>query len=345
MSGQTMVFVDAGYLWGVMATVHGVERIDDLVVSYEPLATLLRDRIEQAVGPVLRIRWYDATDPTRRITNPRAVGMAQVPGVRLVEGRLARHGGQLQQKAVDTRLVADMVTIAHQHQTERFVLLTGDEDMVPGVEAAEDLGLHVEVWSIEADDAAPTVSRELVSLADTHRTINAQDLKTLITPVRSILTTIAQTPTPPPVAAPAPAPAPGPRPIPRPPRPRPTTTVDPTVELPNLWGIDQDAYHRPLTSDMPTNLTPQQQATHTGAIYARRWWHAANPEAREHIGAICPGPHDFQLIPTNIDKDLLRFAEDHDLDTWTHTWAKTCLRNGWWDEIDELTPADNETQP
>lgn len=78
---QTMVFVDAGYLFHVMATHHQVRNLDDLAVSYEALVDLIRRHIESQLGPILRIRWYDATDPTHRTTNHRAQGISQVAGV------------------------------------------------------------------------------------------------------------------------------------------------------------------------------------------------------------------------------------------------------------------------
>lgn len=365
MSDQVMVFVDAGYIWHTMATVHGVSSLEQLVVSYGELATLLRDRIEEAVGPVLRIRWYDAADPARRITNPRALGMSAVPGVRLVEGRLVHRNGVLTQKAVDTRLVADMVTIAHQRQVDRFVLLSGDEDMVPGVEAAEDLGLHVEVWSIEAPDSAPTVSRELVTLADSHRTINLDELRPLITPAGQIVQSIAQAVQPREPAAPAaaappdddssapaaaqkPAPAPtvptpaaiahSPRPMPRPTGQRPpatATAVEPP--LPNLWSIDQAAYHRAVETG--EGLTEQQRASLVGTTYARRWWQAVDAPARQRIEKLNPHNGAYDMVPKEIDKDLLRFAEDNGLNTWGSVWVKTLVRNGWWDALDELASA------
>lgn len=191
MSGTVMVFVDAGYVYGVMRTFYGVERVDDLTIDCQRLADVLREQITAACGPDLRLRWYDATVPSRQLTNPRAIGMGGVAGVRLVEGRLVRREGQVEQKAVDTRLVVAMCTIAHQRQVDTFVVVSGEEDIVPGVEAAEDLGLQVEVWSIEATDSAPTVSRELVTIADHHRTIGVDALAEVITPVGSILQTIA----------------------------------------------------------------------------------------------------------------------------------------------------------
>lgn len=367
-SAQVMVFVDAGYVFGVMRTFYGVPRVDDLVIDYEGLADLIRARVSDRVGAVLRIRWYDATDPMRRITNPRAVGMASVAGVRLVEGHLVYRDGVAQQKAVDTRLVADMLTIAFQRQVDHFVVITGDEDMVPGVEAAQDLGLNVEVWSIEAQDMAPTVSRELAALADRHHTIDIADVAQVITAAQTaprrevlepdaVLAHVTETPTSPSqvsvrpstptgvgaVATPTPRPfAPLLAPTSSPPR-APSGRL-PKVEIgdvdpPNLWGTDQAAYHEPLDWLSVNAGTEQQKAAATGAIYAVRWWAAASEESQTALAEVCPGPSQFALVPPKIDKDLLRFADDHGVETWGPQWVKARVRNGFWDQIGELAAA------
>ena len=64
VTDRVMVFVDAGYIWHVMTTFHKLTRIDDLTVAYQPLAEFVRTQIEDRVGPVLRVRWYDGIDPT-----------------------------------------------------------------------------------------------------------------------------------------------------------------------------------------------------------------------------------------------------------------------------------------
>lgn len=378
---QVMVFVDAGYVYGVMRTFYGVSRVDDLTINYEALAELLRSRVESEVGPVLRIRWYDATDPTRRITNPRAMGMANVAGVRLVEGRLVTRQGVVQQKAVDTRLVADMLTIAYQRQVDRLVVITGDEDMVPGFEAAEDLGLHVEVWSVEGHDQPPTVSRELVALADRHRTIDIADVEPIITPIRDVLSAIAAaplrpesvepgvvepgavepgvvepgvvepsvaqelapaspTPSPAPAAEPADAPVPKPHPRQQPPVPQPAPPAPHRLDPPNLWSTDQAAYFQLVDWDAEGDITDYQRAARVGAVYARRWWSAASENSRVDLTSIRPDPKKFGRVPPQIDKDLLRFAEDNGIDTWGQEWAKVQVRDGFWDAIGGLSAAE-----
>ncbi|MDN5727312.1 MAG: NYN domain-containing protein [Propionibacteriales bacterium] len=244
-TAETMVFVDAGYVFGVMKTYHQLERLGDLTIDYQGLVDLIRNRIEAEVGPILRIRWYDAVDPTLRVTNPRALAVARLEGVRLVPGRIVNRRGLLEQKAVDTRLVVDMTKVAFGHQVPHMVLISGDEDMIPGVEAAQDLGLQVEIWSIQGEDLASSVSRELNALADRHRSFSVTEVAEVIRkqpgathlppPIRPTPEAVTSAPGAPPVDGaaidgraerPAVDHHPGPVPIapslPTPPKPRPT---------------------------------------------------------------------------------------------------------------------------
>ena len=108
-------------------------------------------------------------------------------------------------------------------------------------------------------------------------------------------------------------------------------------EIPNLWGTDQQAYFRPLDQDLPDGTNDHQRAGFSGEIYARRWWDAATPAVRERVAELRPLRGEFAMIPPEIDKDLLRFAEEQGLDTWTQSWVKTQVRTGWWNEISRLS--------
>lgn len=136
-------------------------------------------------------------------------------------------------------------------------------------------------------------------------------------------------------------------PVPRPPsvRPpspswqaaRPPTSAGTKDEIPSLWGTDQQAYFRPLDRDLPAGTNSFQRAGLSGSIYAQRWWSAATPAVRDQVAELRPARGEFARIPPEIDRDLLRFAEDQGLDTWTHHWVKEEIRTGWWDEISRLS--------
>ena len=72
--------------------------------------------------------------------------IAQLPQIKLRLGNLNARG---QQKGVDAQIRADMEALARHHAITDAVLMAGDEDMVPAVEAAQAYGVSVHLWGIE----------------------------------------------------------------------------------------------------------------------------------------------------------------------------------------------------
>src|SRR5262249_44559176 len=71
---------------------------------------------------------------------------AQMPWVKLRLGNLNARG---QQKGVDAQIRADMEALARHRAITDAILVAGDEDMVPAVEAAQAFGVRVHLWGIE----------------------------------------------------------------------------------------------------------------------------------------------------------------------------------------------------
>ncbi len=72
--------------------------------------------------------------------------IAQMPWVKLRLGNLNARG---QQKGVDAQIRADMEALARHRAITDAVLVAGDEDMVPAVEAAQAFGVRVHLWGVE----------------------------------------------------------------------------------------------------------------------------------------------------------------------------------------------------
>jgi Uncharacterized conserved protein len=106
--------------------------------------------IENQIGhPVHRQNWYDGIPDTGPHRYQRALRTCD--GVQLRTGQLIEWGERRTQKAVDTRLVADMVVTAmNQHFTD-FVLVSGDADMIPGVNEAANNGMRVHLYGFGWD--------------------------------------------------------------------------------------------------------------------------------------------------------------------------------------------------
>src|SRR6202030_2894318 len=63
--------------------------------------------------------------------------------------RLGNLNARGQQKGVDAQIRADMEALARHRAITDAVLIAGDEDMVPAVEAAQAFGVRVHLWGIE----------------------------------------------------------------------------------------------------------------------------------------------------------------------------------------------------
>ena len=72
--------------------------------------------------------------------------IAQMPLVKLRLGNLNARG---QQKGVDAQIRADMEALARHRAITDAILVAGDEDMVPAVEAAQAYGVRVHLWGVE----------------------------------------------------------------------------------------------------------------------------------------------------------------------------------------------------
>src|SRR5215471_10665114 len=86
--------------------------------------------IYAAAGELLWVYWYDAARDRVPTIDQRVI--AQMAWVKLRLGNLNARG---QQKGVDAQIRADMEALARHRAITDAVLIAGDEDMVPAVEA------------------------------------------------------------------------------------------------------------------------------------------------------------------------------------------------------------------
>jgi uncharacterized LabA/DUF88 family protein len=69
--------------------------------------------------------------------------LKKLPRFQFRQGKLQRIGAEFKQKRVDIWMAVDLVRMSSNGQIEKAVLLTGDSDLVPAVEAARDEGVVV----------------------------------------------------------------------------------------------------------------------------------------------------------------------------------------------------------
>src|ERR1700728_3743700 len=140
------IMVEVGYIYAAAGELllGASSRREYRVDAASLIQALAKNADEQLRGELLRIYWYDAARDRVPTIDQRVI--AQMPWVKLRLGNLNARG---QQKGVDAQSAADMEALARHRAITDAVLIAGDEDMVPAVEAAQAYGVRVHLWGIE----------------------------------------------------------------------------------------------------------------------------------------------------------------------------------------------------
>jgi uncharacterized LabA/DUF88 family protein len=140
------IMVDVGYIYASAGELlfSAASRREYRVDADKLITALIRQADDQVRGQLLRVYWYDAARDRVPTFDQRVI--AQMPLVKLRLGNLNARG---QQKGVDAQIRADMEALARHRAITDAVLVAGDEDMVPAVEAAQAFGVRVHLWGVE----------------------------------------------------------------------------------------------------------------------------------------------------------------------------------------------------
>ncbi|MCZ9310344.1 NYN domain-containing protein [Corynebacterium uberis] len=150
MLERTLVFVDTSYLLASFYNSWETGARAQLEIDLPEVVSVLGSMIENQLDqPIHRQLWYDGIPDSGPHRYQRALRTCD--GVQLRAGQLIEWGERRTQKAVDTRLVADMVISACQHQCSDMVLVSGDADMIPGVDEATKAGARVHLYGFGWD--------------------------------------------------------------------------------------------------------------------------------------------------------------------------------------------------
>ncbi|MEV4110532.1 NYN domain-containing protein [Nonomuraea sp. NPDC049695] len=194
VAAKYAVLVDVGYLYAAAGEVllAAKERKEYRVAADELIQSLQKHAEERISGELLRIYWYDAARDRVPTVDQRVI--AQLPWVKVRLGNLNARG---QQKGVDAQIRSDLEALARHHAVTDTILLAGDEDMVPAVEAAQAYGVRIHLWGVEPPYGTNQAER-LVWESDTVEVISADFLRPFF----------SRAPQPVPVAPPVTAPSP-----------------------------------------------------------------------------------------------------------------------------------------
>jgi uncharacterized LabA/DUF88 family protein len=140
------IMVDVGYIYASAGELlfGAASRREYRVDTDKLIQALTRHADDQVRGELLRVYWYDAARDRVPTIDQRVI--AQMPWVKLRLGNLNARG---QQKGVDAQIRADMEALARHRAITDAILVAGDEDMVPAVEAAQAFGVRVHLWGVE----------------------------------------------------------------------------------------------------------------------------------------------------------------------------------------------------
>ncbi len=150
MLERTQIFVDTSYLlasfYNSWETGARAQLEIDLPEVVATLATMAQNHLNQ---PVHRQLWYDGIPDSGPHRYQRSLRTCD--GVQLRAGQLIEWGDRRTQKAVDTRLVADLVLSGVRREFTDVILVSGDADMIPGVQEAVANGVRVHLYGFGWD--------------------------------------------------------------------------------------------------------------------------------------------------------------------------------------------------
>jgi uncharacterized LabA/DUF88 family protein len=306
------IMVDVGYIYAAAGELlfSASSRREYRVDADKLIQALIRHAEGQVPGELLRVYWYDAARDRVPTIDQRVI--AQMALVKLRLGNLNARG---QQKGVDAQIRADMEALARHRAITDAILVAGDEDMVPAVEAAQAFGVRVHLWGVEPpygtnqaerlvweSDTVEILERSFVEpyftrqLTEPAQVAGAEPGAARVGPV--VASPVAQT-------APSPAQVFGDRHISRP-------------------------YSRPLpvTHLSSGRLGPDRERVEEAGEHVAQKWILTRGE--DNIRDLLPGP----ILPPVIDKELLVDAEKElGLSLRAYQEAREWLRDAFWARV------------
>ncbi len=299
------IMVDVGYIYAAAGELlfSAASRREYRVDADKLIQALTRHADELVRGELLRIYWYDAARDRVPTIDQRVI--AQMALVKLRLGNLNARG---QQKGVDAQIRADMEALARHRAITDAILVAGDEDMVPAVEAAQAFGVRVHLWGIEPpygtnqaerlvweSDTVEVLERSFVEPYFTRQQVAEPAAAATTSPLARITQAVS--------AKPNPAQVFGERHGPRP-------SARPAAMLP------------------PARLGPDRERVEIAGEHVAQKWILTRGE--DNIRDLLPGP----ILPPVIDKELLVDAEKElGLSLRAYQEAREWLRDAFWARV------------
>lgn len=165
------ILVDAGYLVAAGVSEAFGESVSRKFIRFKNPAEVmasLRAHCEQITGmSFLRTYWFDAIFGYGMTDEQDAI--ARQPMVKFRSGQMTYEG---KQKRVDSKIIAELRQLSENRAVDGVVIISGDADIIDGVEEAQARGLLVHVLSV--GDLDTSVSREFQRSADAAHSLPAE---------------------------------------------------------------------------------------------------------------------------------------------------------------------------
>jgi uncharacterized LabA/DUF88 family protein len=305
------IMVDVGYIYAAAGELlfSAASRREYRVDADKLIQAVIRHADLHVPGELLRVYWYDAARDRVPTIDQRVI--AQMPWVKLRLGNLNARG---QQKGVDAQIRADMEALARHRAITDAILVAGDEDMVPAVEAAQAFGVRVHLWGVEPPYGTNQAER-LVWESDTVEVLERSFMEPYFT---------RQLAEPAQGAASEPAPA----------RVGPAIPAQ-TVQAPSPAQVFGERHlSRPFSRPLPVThlssarLGPDRERVEEAGEHVAQKWILTRGE--DNIRDLLPGP----ILPPVIDKELLVDAEKElGLSLRAYQEAREWLRDAFWARV------------
>jgi uncharacterized LabA/DUF88 family protein len=307
------IMVDVGYIYASAGELlfSAASRREYRVDADKLIQALTRHAEDHVRGELLRVYWYDAARDRVPTIDQRVI--AQMPWVKLRLGNLNARG---QQKGVDAQIRADMEALARHRAITDAILVAGDEDMVPAVEAAQAFGVRIHLWGVEPPYGTNQAER-LVWESDTVDVLERSFVEPFFTRQLS--------PEPTPAAAAEPGPA-------RSGQAAAAQTVQGAPSPAQVFGERHSSrqFSRPFpVPHMPSaRLGPDRERVEEAGEHVAQKWILTRGE--DNIRDLLPGP----ILPPVIDKELLVDAEKElGLSLRAYQEAREWLRDAFWARV------------